>query len=118
MITYRIDQNSSVNTGNGGLVTTYLLFFEDLKPNQHPDMDFNDMVVEIKATQTQVPEPASTFGLLGFTGLLLRPQARLTESWSFITSNTSRARSPTPPGSCCFPKFTLARASDTLARTS
>jgi len=69
MITYRIDQQSSANVG--ALVTTYLLFFEDLKPNQNPDMDFNDMVVEIRATQTQVPEPA-TFGLLGLSGLLLR----------------------------------------------
>ena len=70
MITYRIDSPSGLNAG--GLVTTYLLFFEDLKPNQNPDMDFNDMVVEIRATSTQVPEPASTFGLLGLSGLLLR----------------------------------------------
>lgn len=70
MITYRIDQVASLNVGAD--VTTYLLFFEDLKPNQHPDMDFNDMVVEIRATTTPVPEPASTFGLLGLGGLLLR----------------------------------------------
>jgi hypothetical protein len=70
MITYRIDSPTGLNVG--AATTTYLLFFEYLKPNQNPDMDFNDMVVEIKATQTQVPEPASTFGLLGLSGLLLR----------------------------------------------
>jgi len=65
MITYRID---NVSIGAGGTVTTYLLFFEDLKPNQNPDMDFNDMVVEIKATRAVAPEPAS-LSLLALGGL-------------------------------------------------
>ena len=69
MITYRIDQTPSLNAG--AIVTTYLLFFEDLRPNQNPDMDFNDMVVEIRATTTPVPEPTS-LGLIALSGLLLR----------------------------------------------
>src|SRR5215207_1300366 len=36
MITYRI---ASPQSGTGSPVTTYLLFFEDLKPNQNPDQD-------------------------------------------------------------------------------
>jgi hypothetical protein len=69
MITYRIDRPSDAHVG--AIVTTYLLFFEDLRPNQNPDMDFNDMVVEIRATTTPAPEPA-TLGLIGLSGLMLR----------------------------------------------
>ena len=74
MITYRIDSQSAQGTP-GALITTYLLFFEDLKPNQNPDMDFNDMVVEIRAQQTVVPEPASV-GLLALGSMLGMRRAR------------------------------------------
>ena len=72
MITFRIDGPPS---GAGNPVTTYLLFFEDLKPNQNPDMDFNDMVVEIRATRAVAPEPAS-LSVLALTGIAAMRRTR------------------------------------------
>jgi MYXO-CTERM domain-containing protein len=63
MVTYRIDFSSS---GLGSTtVTTYLLFWEDKAPNDNPDYDYNDLVVEIRASRTDVPEPASALGAAG-----------------------------------------------------
>jgi len=67
MITYRIISApiSGVPPTNE---TTYLLFWEDSKHvTKTYDADFNDMVVEIQATQAPVPEPAM-LGALGVAG--------------------------------------------------
>jgi hypothetical protein len=60
MVTYRIDFTGS--SLGSTTVTTYLLFWEDKAPDDHPDYDYNDLVVEIRASRTDVPEPASAVG--------------------------------------------------------
>jgi hypothetical protein len=64
MVTYRIDFGGG--GGNLGSTTvTYLLFWEDKAPNDNPppDYDYNDLVVEIRASVPDVPEPATATGL-------------------------------------------------------
>lgn len=79
MVTYRVDFNSGGDLGSS-TVTTYLLFWEDKAPNDNPppDYDYNDLVVEIRASRTDVPEPASA--ALGAAAMMLvatmrRPRA-------------------------------------------
>ena len=63
MLTYRIERITP--TGGGQLeITKYLLFFEDSGIITEHDNDFNDLVVEINAHRTIIPEPAG-LGLLG-----------------------------------------------------
>jgi len=69
MVTYRID---TIGT-KAQVVTTYLLFWEDSRfgvsaQSRTYDADFNDMVIEIKASRTVVPEPVA-LGALGLSGL-------------------------------------------------
>jgi len=63
MITYRIDPIVLAGSPNNN-VTTYVLFFEDsTKPSTRTyDADFNDMVVEIQASRSPIPEPAAALG--------------------------------------------------------
>ncbi len=70
MVTYRITQRVGVNGSNNA--TRYLLFWEDLKPGQHPDYDYNDLVVELVTTTNSIPEPGSVAAVLGAVMLSLR----------------------------------------------
>jgi len=78
MVTYRIDF-----TGSGGNlgqnIVTYLLFWEDKAPNDNPppDYDYNDLVVEIRATRPDVPEPATATGaaMIAAVAMLRRRRA-------------------------------------------
>lgn len=81
MVTYRIDTQSSTGQGLGtGAVTTYLLFWEDKLPNDNPDYDYNDLVVEIQATNANsAPEPAS-IGLLALGGMSVLARRRRTNA--------------------------------------
>ncbi len=65
MVTYRI-------TGLDTDETVWLLFWEDL-PAPRSDLDYNDLVVEVRA----IPEPASAaIILLGSGGLVIRKRLR------------------------------------------
>jgi hypothetical protein len=76
MVTYRIEDAPDRMGGGGGLVTTYILFWEDLRPNQSPDYDYNDMVVEVVTTRVEVPEPAmGALALVGLAALRRRNRA-------------------------------------------
>jgi len=73
MVTYRIDFGGG-NLGQN--LVTYLLFWEDKAPNDNPppDYDYNDLVVEIRATRPDVPEPASAAcaGMIAAVAMLRR----------------------------------------------
>jgi hypothetical protein len=74
MITYRIDGLSDESTG----VDTWLIFFEDMFSFEGSDFDYNDLVVEIKATPVpivQAPEPA-TMSLLLLGGMMALAKRR------------------------------------------
>jgi hypothetical protein len=71
MVTYRIDDlDGNDSGGTGQVTTTYLLFWEDSRVgvSRTYDADFNDMVIEIRATRTPIPEPAA-LGALGMSTL-------------------------------------------------
>lgn len=72
MITYRIDPIDLQGQPNN--ITTYVLFFEDsVKPGTRTyDADFNDMVVEIQASRSPIPEPAGLGAAALGLGLLRR----------------------------------------------
>jgi len=64
MVTYQINfiSNTGGSAPGSADVKTYLLFWEDKLPNDNPDYDYNDLVVEIRAQSTSIPEPASALG--------------------------------------------------------
>jgi hypothetical protein len=74
MVTYRIDGLPDESNG----VDTWLIFFEDVFSFEGSDFDYNDLVVEIKATpmpDVSIPEPA-TSGLLLVGGLMALAKRR------------------------------------------
>ncbi|HEY1628397.1 MAG TPA: PEP-CTERM sorting domain-containing protein [Tepidisphaeraceae bacterium] len=73
MVTYRIDGLSDESTG----VDTWLVFFEDVFSFEGSDFDYNDLVVEIKATPipSNTPEPTAA-GLLLVGGMMALAKRR------------------------------------------
>ena len=71
LITYEIHNVPPQGVPGGGSTTRWLIFWEDAFLNEPSDLDYNDLVVEIRATA--VPEPAmGALALLGLFGALAR----------------------------------------------